>query len=321
MPSVNGYEHLLAGAGAGIITTLTLHPLDLVKIRFQVQDGKNAASAASAAASASTPARPRYDGLRHAFSTIWRTEGPAALHKGVMANALGSGMAWGSYFFGYEFLKGKLRAEGQQGPLAPTQHMAAALAAGIGTLLLTNPIWVVKTRWCLQVEHVDAAAGGKGQTQYRSVGQALASIWRHEGLRGLYKGLGPGLLATSHGAIQFMVYEELKKWRNEHSGREAAAKLQTTDYILTAGVSKTCAVTATYPLQVLRSRLQDVHADSSRAVAVAQRLWAADGARAFYRGLLANLIRVMPATCLTFVAYENLHRALRSDEDEDGGAG
>ena len=40
------------------------------------------------------------------------------------------------------------------------------------------------------------------------------------------------------------------------SRRECNAKLQTVDYILTAGVSKACAATATYPLQVLRSRLQ-----------------------------------------------------------------
>ena len=29
------YEHLLAGISGGILSTLVLHPLDLIKVRFQ----------------------------------------------------------------------------------------------------------------------------------------------------------------------------------------------------------------------------------------------------------------------------------------------
>lgn len=63
-------------------------------------------------------------------------------------------------------------------------HMAAAAEAGILTLMLTNPIWVVKTRLCLQVNEPGV---GSSSTNYKGMVDGLRKIYTQEGVRGLYK--------------------------------------------------------------------------------------------------------------------------------------
>ena len=71
--------------------------------------------------------------------------------------------------------------------LSPVQHMVAAAEAGVMTLVLTNPIWVVKTRLCLQYELTSAPATSGGHAYYRGMTDCFLQTYRAEGMRGLYK--------------------------------------------------------------------------------------------------------------------------------------
>lgn len=64
--------------------------------------------------------------------------------------------------------------------------MAAAAQAGVLTLVMTNPIWVVKTRLCLQYDGV-ATTAKDNRSRYGGMVDALSKIYKYEGIRGLYK--------------------------------------------------------------------------------------------------------------------------------------
>lgn len=281
--------NLVAGLSGGVVSTLVLHPLDLVKIRFAVSDGLEL--------------RPKYSGIFHCMKSVWQQEGLRGLYQGVTPNVWGAGASWGLYFFFYNAIKGYTK-EGRQTELSATEHLVSAAEAGILTLTLTNPIWVTKTRLVLQY---DTGPTGK---QYKGMVDALAKIYRHEGLPGLYKGYVPGLFGTSHGALQFMAYEELKRDYNKYRKAPSDAKLSPLEYIVMAALSKIFAVATTYPYQVVRARLQDQHNRYNGVLDVVRRTWRNEGPVGFYKGIGPNLIRVTPACCITFVVYENVSRLL-----------
>ena len=122
-----------------------------------------------------------------------------------------------------------------QTQLSPGKHMLAATQAGVLTLAMTNPIWVVKTRMCLQYEQPTGTAAASAASQksnavdasktYKGMMDAFYKIARNEGVRGLYKGFVPGLWGVSHGAIQFMAYEELKSSYNHFKKQPIDSKL------------------------------------------------------------------------------------------------
>lgn len=67
---------------------------------------------------------------------------------------------------------------------------------------------------------------------------------------------------------------------------------------------RTCALTS--PLQ----NNTTAHLYPSITACV-RRTFAEEGLKGFYRGLGTNLVRVLPGTCVTFVAYENIAYALK----------
>ncbi|XP_056650079.1 mitochondrial folate transporter/carrier-like isoform X1 [Monodelphis domestica] len=283
------YENLVGGVIGGILSNLVLHPMDLVKIRFAVSDGLRV--------------RPKYRGIAHCLHTIWKQDGVRGLYQGLTPNVWGAGLSWGLYFCFYNAIK-SYKSEGRTDQLKAPDYLFSAAQAGAMTLCFTNPLWVTKTRLMLQYDH------SPEKRKYDGMIDTLVKIYKADGVRGLYRGFMPGLLGTSHGALQFMTYEMLKKRYNEHMARMQEAQLSTIEYISIAAIAKIFAVAATYPYQVVRARLQDQHIYYQGIRHVIRRTWKKEGIQGFYKGIVPNLITVTPACCITFVVYENVSQFL-----------
>ncbi|TPX67576.1 hypothetical protein SpCBS45565_g03731 [Spizellomyces sp. 'palustris'] len=282
-------DQALAGFTAGAASTVLLHPLDLVKTRFQID--------------ASTRRLSSLD----AFRRIWRDEGGVrGLYRGVTPNLAGATVSWGMYFWWYSIIKDWMRDTPAQ-QLGPGQHLLASAEAGALTAICSNPFWVIKTRMC--------ATRASDPGAYKGLLDGLKRLWSEEGLRGLYKGMIPAFFGVSHGALQFMAYEEMKKWRQEAMPGKDINKLDTGEYLVMAATSKVFATVCTYPYQVLRSRLQYQIGHQSvvykGVLGTIKIIYSREGIRGFYKGMGINIIRVLPGTCVTFGVYEGVSKLFR----------
>ena len=194
-----------------------------------------------------------------------------------------------------------------------TEYVSSRLTqSGLLTAVLTNPIWVIKTRML--------STGSRAPGAYSSFTTGAKQILRTEGVAGFYRGLLPALFGVSHGALQFMAYEQMKIYRSKMAISTTPGKPNTNtattttrrtlgnlDFFVISSLSKIFAGCVTYPYQVLRSRLQtyDAHLVYRGAGDAVAKIWAREGLAGFYKGLGPNLFRVLPSTWVTFLVYEN----------------
>lgn len=145
------------------------------------------------------------------LSKILRDEGARGLYRGLNPTLFALLPNWAVYFTVYERLKSAVGMRlSPNSSTGPGVHMIAAAGAGAATMLITNPLWVVKTR--LQTQTLGISMGSKNNTvHYKGTIDALRRITKEEGISGLYSGLGPSLFGVMHVVIQFPLYESLKK--------------------------------------------------------------------------------------------------------------
>jgi solute carrier family 25 folate transporter 32 len=188
--------------------------------------------------------------------------------------------------------------------------MGSAVAAGALSDLICNPMFVVRTR--LQTEAIHNLAEGTAGGGKSGILETMRQLYGEGGIRTFWRGMTANLLGLSHVAVQFPVYEQLKRTLRGHRHEESAA-----DLLLASGLSKMTASLLTYPHEVIRSRMMDARtAGGVSFVATCAKIYRAEGVLGFYAGLPVSLIRVIPNTCMTFLTYELFLRWTRKKMEE-----
>lgn len=177
---------LVAGACAGVSSTLVTYPLELVKTRLTIQRGV-------------------YNGLLDAFVKILQEGGPGELYRGLAPSVIGVIPYAAANYCAYDTLQKAYRKIFKQEKIGNIETLLIGSAAGAISSSATFPLEVAR-------KHMQVGAVS-GRQVYKNMLHALASILEQEGIQGLYKGLGPSCFKLVPAAgISFMCYEACKRF-------------------------------------------------------------------------------------------------------------
>lgn len=171
------------------------------------------------------------------------------------------------------------------------------------------PLDVIKIRLQLQVHSLSnplSTRGVQGPTYKGTLG-TLKYILREEGLTGLWKGNVPAeLMYLCYGGIQFSAY---KYGSTLLESIPAPYELPGPAVSFISGATAgACATTATYPLDLLRTRFaaQGTERVYTSLVASIRHIAQHEGPKGFFRGLGAGVSQIVPYMGLFFASYEGL---------------
>ncbi|XP_028663730.1 solute carrier family 25 member 33 [Erpetoichthys calabaricus] len=306
MPQNQTFLHLLAGGCGGTVGAIVTCPLEVIKTRLQ---------------SSGISLRPLYlsqiqlgtlngtgvvrptsvaPGLLQVLRSILEKEGPRSLFRGLGPNLVGVAPSRAIYFAAYS--KSKEKFNGIFVPDSSLVHMCSAGFAAFVTNSLMNPVWMVKTR--MQLER-----RVRGVKQMNAI-QCAKYVYQSEGIRGFYRGLTASYAGISETIICFVIYETLKKQmaniRLSSPARKGSDKGASDFFglMIAAAFSKGCASCIAYPHEVIRTRLREEGSKYKYFFQTARLVAVEEGYLAFYRGLLAQLIRQIPNTAIVLSTYE-----------------
>lgn len=319
----------MAGASSGLIAGIIACPLDVIRTKLQVQGAAIAAARRSGGMDALPPDHQTTKGrLIRSTLVIWRDDGFKGFYRGLGPIVCGYFPSWAITFGVY----GKVRQELDQrlGTTRPTvNNILASIPAGLLSTLATHPIWVVKVR--LQTQESAPGRGGGMPYHYRSSFDCARRLYANGGVPQLYAGVAVALLGVSHLAIQFPLYEALRRrftggQMGQVSG-ESRARHQL-GILAASSLSKIIATSATYPHEVIRTRMQTAEKaprgarnplDPSLPVVqlragagpryvsimkTVRTILIEEGWRGLYCGMGTGMIRTVPASAVTFFSYE-----------------
>ncbi|RDA90782.1 hypothetical protein CP533_3602 [Ophiocordyceps camponoti-saundersi (nom. inval.)] len=341
LPFAESWVHLVAGGIGGMTAATLTAPLDVLKTRLQSDIYQSQLQAKARALGPLNPARAAIHHLSDTMqilTSVYRTEGPRALFKGLGPNLIGVIPARSIGFYVYGNGKRLISHYWNGGQQAVWVHLLAGVAAGVATSTATNPIWMVKTRMQLD-KNVAERSGGAMKRQYRNSLDCVRQIVRNEGFGGLYKGMSASYLGVAESTLQWMLYEQMKAALRRREARIQSSGRERTLWDKFVGSTGQCwrilmrlvvffvsvfafvvvilvclgSLLIMTMIQVARTRLRQapLNPNSPKYTGLVQcfkLVWKEEGMMGLYGGLTPHLMRTVPSAAIMFGMYEGILR-------------
>mmetsp|Transcript_55695 Transcript_55695/g.176761 ORF Transcript_55695/g.176761 Transcript_55695/m.176761 type:complete len:578 (-) Transcript_55695:67-1800(-) len=277
------WGHLLAGATAGAVAKTATSPLNVVCVQSMVTEGAT---------------------MGGIISSTMKNQGPAGFFNGNGVTVLRAAPSKALDFFLFDFFKNLITGPDEV-PNA-SKRLAAGSLTGMANTTLLYPLEVVGSRLTVK----------KGV--YKSIPDAFKRIIKEEGVGELYAGLGPSLAGIiPYAGITFGMYEILREYYKKATGETNPGVVPNMGCGVVSGWA---AMTAAYPLEVVRRRLQ-VQGMSGGAKAYNGmadcfgKMYKSDGVGVFFKGWGPASMKIVPSAGITFMTYEVMKGLLIRGED------
>ncbi|XDV23151.1 hypothetical protein PO909_027853 [Leuciscus waleckii] len=280
----------LACCGACVFT----NPLEVVKTRLQLQGELRARGSY----------QRLYRGVLQALWLVGRTDGVRGLQKGLSAALLYQGLMNGVRLGFYSYTQASGLTDGPGGSL-----IAGAAAGALGAFV-ASPAYLVKTH--LQAQTAAAIAVGH-QHNHQSVSSALLSIYRREGVTGLWRGVNGAVPRVMVGsAAQLSTFSSAKDWVTRAQWFSPHSVLIALIAAMISGVAVSVTMT---PFDVISTRLYNQPVDEfkrgrlySGFVDCLMKVCATEGIVGLYKGMMPVFVRLAPHTVLSMLIWDVLRQ-------------
>lgn len=297
---------LIASSTSGFIARFLLQPVDVVKIRFQLQIEPICSQTGS-----------KYQSLFQTIRVIYYEEGLRAFWKGHIAAQILSISYNTAQMYAFEKVTkefAEISPSTASSPLAKTltHFVAGSIAASVG-VLSCQPMDVLRTRFV-----------GQGEPKvYTSYLQAIELVRSREGFRGLYRGLFPAIILYAPVAsLTFGSYELFNRAWN----RLPLRKFDSIKHAFNGGAAGLLAKLAVYPFDLTKKRLEVVNFDEARSKFGQTRTYSGmmhcfsdiihtEGFRGLYKGIAPSLLKAYLSTAVTLSIYDSICNRFRELSD------
>jgi len=181
--------------------------------------------------------------------------------------------------------------------------------AGTVSSILTNPMEVIKTQ--LQAS--------SSTTAKKTVQSVCETIWKNEGVSGLWRGLAPTLVGIIPSrSVYFYAYQTVSSTLSKsaaatNTDSTSMSEGSPTNALVSGMIAGICSNTLTNPIWMIRTRMQLYGAPCLDSI---KSLWNAEGVKGFYKGVSASYWGCTEGA-LQFVIYEQFKkRIIRRKQQE-----